>query len=158
MLWLPVSFPWQSWTGFWHPLPTVPAAPEESQPFLRRGRELPTLQCARRLLHCLGLVSTLCRVISSLTDSKFSVLPRAALPAQESRTATSQEPQELLSPVQLHVPGFTLPSSGTPWEIPPHFHRRFVQLFGATHRECLDVHLGCSTWLTLCHGEHLPAR
>lgn len=150
----------------WHPLPTLPADPEVPWPFLRRGRQLPNLQCARRLVCCLWLVSTVLRVISSLIDSKFSVLPRAVLPAQESRTASSQEPRNfvpLCNCTCLDLPCYALRETGATFfsqcvEMSAHSHSRFVQLLRATHRERLDVHLGCWTWLTLAHGEHLAAE
>lgn len=146
----------------WHPLPTVPADPEVSWPFLRRDRQLPTLQCARRCLYCLWLVFMILRVISSLINSKFSVLPHAVLPAQESRTAISQEPQELLSPVHFHVPGFTLlPTLGSCDSLLQPVYGRYLHISTGGLSSCSEPHTrnvwGCCTWLTQSHREHLPA-
>lgn len=132
----------------WHPLPTVPADPEVSQPFLRRDRQLPTLQCARRFLYCLWLVFMILRVISSLIDSKFSccLVMFSLLRKAEQRFPRSCRkffPQCIFT--CLDLPCYPLWAAVTAFfsqcmgDTCTHFHRRFVQLLGATHQECLGM-------------------
>lgn len=140
----------------WHSLPTVPADPEVSWPFLRRGRHLPTLQGARRLLYCLWLVSMLLRVISSLIDSN----PCAASCCSPcSGKQNSNFPGAPGTFPQYNVPGFTLlPTLGSCDNLLQPVHGRHLHISTGGLSSCSGPHTR-NVWMCIWDavpGSHCP--